>query len=306
MSAPGISLPYGLAPNGRLVAVADVPRGKQIDVVCPQCKAILVARKGEVLRHHFAHANDASCAGSYETMLHLLGKQVIRDACSVRLPAVVAEYNYRRREVAAARSFEADGAAVEVPIGPYKADVVLTKGRQRLVVEILVTHRTTPEKVEAFRAMGQDAIEINISDLIGAEDLSNAGAFILREAPRTWLQSNARDEAVAELKVIDEREQANLERLRRQHRLRQERDRQEALKFLAEKAEAERQARLREEQARRPVQYQWPVPDLTAARNYMPGDPDPLRDGLLRGFHAHYRPPPPRSDGKSIYEETWP
>jgi hypothetical protein len=29
----------------------------------------------------------------------------------------------------------------------------------------------------------------------------------------------------------------------------------------------------------------------TPAPIYQPGDPDPLRDGLLRGFHAHQRKP---------------
>ncbi|MDV2997800.1 MAG: hypothetical protein N4J56_007505 [Chroococcidiopsis sp. SAG 2025] len=50
-------LRYGLEQNNQLVAIEDVPSGK-INLVCPYCGNELVAKKGLVQEHHFAHASD--------------------------------------------------------------------------------------------------------------------------------------------------------------------------------------------------------------------------------------------------------
>lgn len=50
-------LRYGLEQNHQLVAIEDVSSGKT-NLVCPYCGNELVAKKGLVKEHHFAHASD--------------------------------------------------------------------------------------------------------------------------------------------------------------------------------------------------------------------------------------------------------
>jgi hypothetical protein len=50
-------LQYGLDQDGTLVCVDDVPRGKTT-LKCPYCSSELIAKKGKVKEHHFAHKGD--------------------------------------------------------------------------------------------------------------------------------------------------------------------------------------------------------------------------------------------------------
>jgi len=67
-------LPYGER-DGLLVHVDQVPRGKACNCVCPSCKAPLLARKGQKVSHHLAHARAHAC--NPETVLHVLGKRLL-------------------------------------------------------------------------------------------------------------------------------------------------------------------------------------------------------------------------------------
>lgn len=53
-------LKFGVSKNNTLVDIADVGRGKTTDLHCPYCAGLLIAKKGAVKQHHFAHA-DESC-----------------------------------------------------------------------------------------------------------------------------------------------------------------------------------------------------------------------------------------------------
>lgn len=47
-------LNYGINTNNQLIAIADVPSGKT-NLICPYCGKALIAKKGKVKEHHFAH-----------------------------------------------------------------------------------------------------------------------------------------------------------------------------------------------------------------------------------------------------------
>ncbi|MGB1286924.1 MAG: competence protein CoiA family protein [Aggregatilineales bacterium] len=64
---------YAINKHGSLVHVGNAPRGKTSGLFCPYCGGDLIARKGTVLAHHFAHAEN-TC------------RPVSRDADIIRLP----------------------------------------------------------------------------------------------------------------------------------------------------------------------------------------------------------------------------
>ena len=73
------TLPYARAAvSGRAVHVRAVPRGLACNCVCQHCGQPLVAKKGAVKEHHFAHyRHNPAC--SQESWLHAAAKQILAE-----------------------------------------------------------------------------------------------------------------------------------------------------------------------------------------------------------------------------------
>lgn len=65
---------YALNNSKDLINILDVDKTKVEKYFCLQCGDELIARKGEINKHHFSHKNKIDC--NYETYLHKLGKLV--------------------------------------------------------------------------------------------------------------------------------------------------------------------------------------------------------------------------------------
>ena len=50
-------LRYGVDEENTLVAIEDVPSGKT-SLLCPYCQSVLIAKKGRIKEHHFAHTGE--------------------------------------------------------------------------------------------------------------------------------------------------------------------------------------------------------------------------------------------------------
>ncbi|MEM9488183.1 MAG: competence protein CoiA family protein, partial [Myxococcota bacterium] len=70
------AIPYAVR-DGAIVHVSEVASGYQPDCRCVLCGGALVARKGRVKAHHFAHASAAPCTG--ESILHHLAKRMLAE-----------------------------------------------------------------------------------------------------------------------------------------------------------------------------------------------------------------------------------
>lgn len=72
---------YALNSDKELVNVDDVPTGNECGCICPACNEPLMAKnQGQKRIHHFAHQSGTECDFAYESMLHLLAKDKIRNA----------------------------------------------------------------------------------------------------------------------------------------------------------------------------------------------------------------------------------
>ncbi|MCW5199768.1 hypothetical protein VU05_03540 [Desulfobulbus sp. F1] len=61
----------------QLLHISQVAAGLSCNCVCPQCLSSLVARKGKVRQHHFAHFSSVPCQYYVETSLHLTAKAIL-------------------------------------------------------------------------------------------------------------------------------------------------------------------------------------------------------------------------------------
>ena len=71
---------YAINQNGELIYVDNVPNGSECHCVCPACHEKMVAKNnGKIRMHHFAHISGTECVNGYETMKHLLAKEIITE-----------------------------------------------------------------------------------------------------------------------------------------------------------------------------------------------------------------------------------
>ncbi len=208
-------LPYGLRTDGTLAHVMQVPSGLACGCVCPACGTPLVARKGKVVAHHFAHHADKACAGAWESALHILAKEVIAAADSIALPEAVAVHEHLVERIAASVLFAYESAQAEVHMGAITPDIVVRGTGRTLLVEVHVTHPAEDAKVEELRRRELPAIEIDLSRAPRHASRDHHAALILRDAPRRWLFNAKVEAAVAKLRETAEREEADRQRRRR-------------------------------------------------------------------------------------------
>lgn len=139
-----LKIPYALN-DGKLVHVSEVENGFQPDCLCPSCKQPLIARKGNLKVHHFAHSTDHNCQS--ETVVHILGKQIIAEKIQSALSrnsSLSASWNckecYDVHEYDLTK--EANRVAIENNLGILQPDIALF-GRSNepvAVIEVVVTH----------------------------------------------------------------------------------------------------------------------------------------------------------------------
>lgn len=204
-------LAYGKIEDGRLVHVSHVKSGLRCGCNCPACGSPLVAKKGAVVVHHFAHGTTVECEGAAETALHLAAKQLIIDRGAFVIPGL---YYYPRGhyvdaaavELAAPRNVAFTDIREEVAIGNRVIDVVASVGGRRLLVEIAVTHFVDQEKADQMADAGASCMEIDLSHLRdGFTEAELEEAVVEGVDRKTWI-CNARWRALVDRWERDEAE----------------------------------------------------------------------------------------------------
>lgn len=249
-------LPYGERSDGRLVGVSEVERGEACGCVCPHCRRPFVAHKGDTRVHHFQHKSvpgqPDTCGGYYETALHILAKQVIGEAERLYLPPLEARYDRYKDTLRDGQWAPITDVRSEVQIGPIVADIVAQSEGQDVIVEVHVTHRSTPEKLAFLRQTERPAIEI---DLSAAREMApeQIVAHILGQAPRRWLSAPGLAAAEARLAARIEAHLARQRERQAAEAAARERDRARQVALQAERdaswaarLDVEREARQRQ------------------------------------------------------------
>jgi len=177
--------------NDQLVHISDVLSGLYCGCVCTLCKSDLVAKKGKVNVHHFAHAKETNCVGGAETALHILSKELFKEIETIVLPQYLFDrgrmlrpgYVHISHQQIVVKGGEAKITKVDVEQaeGRFKPDVTLSCGEKKLFIEIAVTHKVDRNKLRLLRKAGLPAIEIR---------LELADALLSRDELRGKLQSN--------------------------------------------------------------------------------------------------------------------
>jgi len=205
-------LPVGIDKDtGSLLRIDEVSRGLGCNCLCPGCKTPLVARKGELKSHHFAHHtpppdSTLSCA---ESALHKWAKNIVARQKTWRLrekrfaPKI---WTTRFGESLASHEeswspfsdelFIIQSADEEHHMGDWKPDVFLSGHfgdiEAKLAIEIKVSHAVDEEKLAKVQGSDINLLEIELSADLMLEGVLTEEALqeqIFDHKNQHWLHS---------------------------------------------------------------------------------------------------------------------
>jgi hypothetical protein len=173
---------FALDAHGKLVSILDVARGEKCGCVCPACGEKVVAKQGEIMAWHFAHAAAHSCEYAGQSTLHLVAKEVLMQRKEIAVPAAaifrhkgveqhIIDNRYEKfhagySEVGKAAIIKFDTIVAEKKFDSFIPDLIATIGNKKLIIEVFVTHKVDEQKLKKIIASGATgAIEIDLSEI---------------------------------------------------------------------------------------------------------------------------------------------
>lgn len=179
-----------LDPKGRLITIENAHRGKACNCICVSCGESVMARKGLMREHHFAHLSQKkSCSIKRESLLHLYAKEVICDGLGLQLPHLPGVHP-KSEDTSSWWDFET--VTQEVRQQGFQPDLVAElKDGTRLFIEVAVTSFIDEAKLERIKAAGTSTIELDLSELLhGSQPIPSEAAknYILHQSHhKSWI-----------------------------------------------------------------------------------------------------------------------
>lgn len=180
--------------SSRLINIESVLRGLACNCVCVSCGETVIARKGLIREHHFAHySSKESCYIQRESLLHLYAKEVISDALGLQLPPLPGVYPFSEDTNS---WWDFVKVTPEVPQPGFQPDLVADlKDGTQLFIEVAVTSFIDKVKREQIKAVGTPTIELDLRNLLVSQQPIPSEAtkdYILHQiSHKTWIYPEA-------------------------------------------------------------------------------------------------------------------
>ncbi len=157
--------------KGTVVHVSEVASGLACECYCLDCGEPLIAKKGAVLAHHFAHVAETNCNPTPESLTHRFAKEFIARERHALEPLYEVRIESRGLEAWArncSQWFIGDTAEVEPQSyreTGFVPDVLISQGRRKLAIEVYFRHPVPEEKIALLKRRYVHAVEVDLSDL---------------------------------------------------------------------------------------------------------------------------------------------
>lgn len=220
---------YALDSDGELASIENVARGQACNCTCLACGTPLVAKKGEIMIHHFAH-EARECSQSFDVYLKKLAIKIISEGGQIYMPEQewivsptispegeieIVPYRNHSKLSSAVFKFEGrniNGAVTDRVPGGLACDLIMNvagKKETHPLGIVLDTGRARDLKkqwalTEKAREMQHPVLKIDLSEMGGsdADRIKNPVDYILFSAPREFLYS--RHEDIIKQKVTED------------------------------------------------------------------------------------------------------
>lgn len=188
---------------GEIISINDAKSGFN-GYYCIGCNAIMMAKKGEIKDHHFAHhANEKEkhlekCLYGDETIIHKLAKDILQISKKIKVGSmyldIPKEFGGGKSLLQKDRYIEAASVLIEASIYENEfGEVVVGKNiddkkylsikpditfldsdnKPILLIEIYKTHKIDAEKEAKIRRLGIDTVEIRIPHISDKQELND-------------------------------------------------------------------------------------------------------------------------------------
>lgn len=181
--------------SGKSVHISEVESGLACECICGECEGRLIAKKGEIRVHHFAHKDDTSCQSRGESALHLKAKEIIEKERKILVPAIQIKffsYTLKPLDIRLEAILSLDSVRLEQSTGDFRPDISACVEGHQLFIEPAYSHFIDEEKKDKIQKRGISTLEIDLRGLCDSDPKELAQA-IIQEAPRKWIYSKAAD-----------------------------------------------------------------------------------------------------------------
>lgn len=187
MSQNEAMIVWGIKPDGTRLFIDGARRGAADHLKC-ECGAELVARKGDVRSHHFAHASGAarSCKEAHLNALSKFAADALKRFRQVKLPQIAGRPQTTTFVEASPEVFGAYGG-VRIARGT-------DDHRRELCILFKVKRGKAPALKEKFATSGVSAMVVDLSPFRDLPDKRIAKAMAF-QAERSWLHNTRHPEA---------------------------------------------------------------------------------------------------------------
>lgn len=188
--------------NNELISIYDACKGKKY--LCPACNEELIIRAGPTRQKHFAHKSNSDCKTGYQTVLHLLAKEILEETKEFYVPGIYMDlppYCFGKKNLIPPKRVPITSVVAEKRVDDIIPDIIMKAGNKELFVEIYVTHPVDEVKKQKIIDLKTSAIEIdlhNVERLIDKEELKT----ILIDSVRlkTWIYCEPHERIIKKIK----------------------------------------------------------------------------------------------------------
>lgn len=150
--------------SNQLVSIGQVERGLACQCFCFECGESVIAKKGEINEHHFAHAsNKESCHIHPESILHKYAKEVIMTEQQIYLPSLP------NLENQGGQLWQFHTINPEQSVGNIRPDLVAINDDEMIFIEIAVTSFIDEDKRAFIDKLKVKTIEIDLSVFLNSD-----------------------------------------------------------------------------------------------------------------------------------------
>ncbi|WP_415878993.1 hypothetical protein [Methylomonas sp. TEB] len=214
-------IPFGLHKD-ILVDVSGVKSGLSCNCVCPFCFRKLQANKGSKRDHYFSHdpnEHEIECEFSFETLIHLMAKQIIEKHNFIVLPELKISMSMEdddgvnhseEVQVFEETNLMFSRVVLEQRLGEIRPDIIgYTEGQQPFLIEIAVTNFSSSQKKQKIRSLALPAIEIDLSDVRDNVTENELTEYVIKNSEKKKWLSNPK--AVQAKKDLEEKLKAKID-----------------------------------------------------------------------------------------------
>ena len=191
---------FGIATEtGELLSVDNAARGRACSCICPSCGTKLLARKGEIKKHHFAHEINKECLYGAEISIYHAFYELLRKARQFFLPdAILSFHSYKKEEIVNKGCLISltDVVFYNDPIH-YPPELLCYSGRNCFQVVLNIEAYYNESDYHMLMEYGKQnnipIISVDIDDLDDLSDFSKLQPYIDTPEHKVWIYNRIVD-----------------------------------------------------------------------------------------------------------------